>query len=202
MRKIIQLIIVQVMISTNAFSGGQIPPELPPFTPDAADEATIEQQTKAKSKPECGPAKEKEYVEGKCMCEKTTTLCKPKVITKTVEKKVYVDKPVIKTVEKPVVQYKTVDKIVEKTVERVVEKAVGDRHTILFHAGIAPDGIETVLVERRDGRKKYEFYQAEGNIVAIQYIFGWQGLGVNWKASALWSPTNDTRLGAVGFSFK
>jgi hypothetical protein len=233
MKKLI--LILSTLVSSVGFSGGEeTPPELPPrnqspstdpssdtfddfdtVPPPAQERAVAEEKKKAvEKKPvektvivreRCSATKQ--YIEGKCICEKPT--CKPK----TVEKKVYIQTPpktvyvetpgktIIKTVEKPVIKYKNVDRVVEKTVERVVEKFIQKHHTLIAFYGRGPDGVAPVLKERRDTRKEYEFYQEYGNVWAIQYIYNFTAFdSVPFHASALFI-TNDTKMGGLGFSF-
>lgn len=224
MKKLV--IIFSMLTSSVGFSGGDegTPPELPPRsktpTTDPSSDTFDDFDTVPPSTPEkkvvekkvivrekCEPAKDKQYIEGKCICEKAP--CKPK----TVEKKVYIQAPgktvyvetpgktIVKTVEKPVVKYKNVDRIVEKTVERVVEKFIQKHHTLIAFYGRGPDGVAPVLKERRDTRKEYEFYQEYGNVWAIQYIYNFTAFdSVPFHASALFI-TNDTKMGGLGFSF-
>jgi hypothetical protein len=208
------------LVSSYSFAGGDgnTPPELPPrdgaeFEQDLTDPEAGKpaKPAKAAGKSECGP--KKDYIEGKCICEKTP--CKPKVV----EKKVYVDRPVIKEVikerpvikevirEKPVIKERTVikdrpvEKIVERTVDRVVTQYVERHHQLLFGYGRGPDGVAPVLYERRDNRKEYKFYQEYGNVWGIMYNYSFTAFETVPMSAGLLYISNDTKMGFAGFRF-
>lgn len=204
------------LISSSSFAGGDgpTPPELPPrdaaeFEQDLTDPEAGKPVKAAKAA--CSP--KKDYVEGKCVCEKTP--CKPKIV----EKKVYVEKPVIKEVirerpvikevirEKPVIREKTivkdrpVEKIVERTVDRVVTQFVERHHMLQVGYGRGPDGVAPVLYERRDSRKEYKFYQEYGNVWAGMYTYSFTAFETVPMSASLLYISNDTKMGFVGFRF-
>ena len=140
---------------------------------------------------------DKEAAKVSCSCEAV----KPKVITKTKTKTVYVDNPiyidrqVVKTVTKtkPVNVY--IDRPVTQTVDRIVKETVAPHHAVTLMVGRGPDGLYPVLEKRPDQynayNKEYKLYKAYGVFggVMYQYYFG-ETFGVGGGFL-----TNDTYMG-------
>lgn len=195
----------------------KVPPVLPPAAPAQSkvdDVGPTPLPAPAPKKEECAPTEQKETIPGRCICdkpkpeikilkqvvEKVVTKYKTKVVEKPVVKyktkvvEVYVDRPVEKTVEKNVYVDRPVDRVVEKTVTAPGEVK---RHNLSLFYGRGPNGVDRVLHVRKDGTKEYEFYNATGDVGALQYTYRFTE---TWNASAL-GVTNETYMGGVGLSF-
>jgi len=176
----------------------------------AAESIKQEEETKTTTVEDCTPTKakapkvklvkltDKEAAKVSCACE----AAKPKVITKTKTKTVYVDKPVyidrqvVKTVTKtkPVNVY--IDRPVTQTVDRVVKETVVQHHAVTLMVGRGPDGLYPVLEKRPDQynsyNKEYKLYKAYGVFGGAMYQYYFSetfGVGGGFL-------TNDTYMGA------
>lgn len=181
---------VVYIVCAKFLFAGEVPPEVNPRIPGPVKlpiEKDITDEPIFKDEAKCPTAKS-DYKEGKivCMCEPTT--CKPKIVTKVVDRPV--EKVVIKVVEKPV--EKEVIKVVEKPVDAEIK-----HFRVAAYYGQGPEGLERIIYKKKDGTREYQVLQNQGDVGAIEANYR---IDENWDVGGMYI-SNDTKLIGLGFSF-